>query len=92
MAEANKNALAYSTETSMWRLLRQTNIAVVEPQNELAGARAPTVPDESDVQVLMKHEFSETFERDKFDGKFVHKGELHNIVNHLCNSQSHIVF
>ena len=38
---------------------------------------APTVPDGRDVQVPVKHEFSETFERDKFDGKFFVKGDLH---------------
>ena len=40
----------------------------------------------------MKHEFSATFEREKFNGKFVGKGDLHNIVNCLCNLQSHNVF
>ena len=33
--------------------------------------------DNSDLQVSMKHEFSETFERNKFDLKFVGKGYLH---------------
>ena len=44
MAEANKNAFAHFPETEMWRLLRPIDTAVVEPQNEFVGARAPTVP------------------------------------------------
>ena len=39
-----------------------------------------------------KYDFSDTFERDKFDGKFVGKGELHYIYNRLCKLQSHNVF
>ena len=39
----------------------------------------PIFPDESGVQAPVEHDFSEIFERDKFDGKFVGKGELHYI-------------
>ena len=83
MAEANKTPLAHFMETATWRLLRPIDTPVVEPQNEFTGARAPTVPDDSDVQVPVKHDFSEAFERNKFDGKFVGKGESHNIVTRL---------
>ena len=59
-----------------WRLLRPSNISVVGPHNEFAGAGSSTVPDEINVQVPMKHYFSETFERKKFYGGFVGKGDL----------------
>jgi len=41
MDEANKTALAYLLETSMWRLIRLIEKPVVEPQNEFAVARLP---------------------------------------------------
>ena len=40
---------------------------------------APTVPGDIDLQVPLKHDLSEIFERDKFDGKCFGKGELHYI-------------
>ena len=58
MAAANKTALAYLLETSMWRLIRLIEKPVVEPQNEFAVARLPTVPYYSEVKVPVKHEFS----------------------------------
>ena len=63
MDEANKTALANFPETVMWRSLRPIDTPVVEPQNEFAGARSPTVPDDSDVQVPVKHDFSGPFFR-----------------------------
>ena len=92
MDEANKTALANFPETVTWRSLRPIDTPVVEPQNEFAGARSPTVPDDSDVQVPVNHEFSETFQSKEFDGKSVGKGERHNLVNHLCKLQSQDVF
>ena len=53
------------------------NTSVVDPQIEFAGAKEPSLTDDSDVQVLVKHDFSDTFERGKSDGKFVGEGELH---------------
>ena len=47
---------------------------------------------ESYVHVPVKHELSETFEREKFYEKFVGEGELHYLVNSLCKIQSHDVF
>ena len=47
------------------------------------GDRAPIVLENSGVQVPVKHDFSETFERDNSDGKFVVKGEFHDIINRL---------
>ena len=44
------------------------------------------------LQVPGKHEFSEKFERERFCGGFVGKGELHNIVNCLCKLQSQNVY
>ena len=73
MSEANKTALAHFTETETWSLLRPINTAVVEPHNEFTGAGEPTVPNYSDIQVPVKHDFSETFERKKFDGNFLIK-------------------
>ena len=58
MAEVNKTALAYLLETSMWRLIRLIEKPVVEPQNEFAVARLPTVPYYSEVKVTVKHDFS----------------------------------
>ena len=63
MDEANKTALAYSLETAMWRLIRLIEKRVVEPQNEFAVARLPTVPYYIGVKVQVKHDFSYTFER-----------------------------
>ena len=70
MAESEKNFLVHIPETGTCRLLRPINTAVVEPQKKFAGAWAPTVPYDSDVEVPVKHDFSETFEREKFDGFF----------------------
>ena len=58
MDEANKTALAYLLETSMWRLIRLIEKPVVEPQNEFAVARLPKVPYYSEVKVSVKHAFS----------------------------------
>ena len=41
---------------------------MVEPQNEFTVARAPIVPDESEVQFPVKHEFNEIFEKEQFYG------------------------
>ena len=56
---------------------------MVEPQNEFTVTRAPIVPDESEVQFPVKHEFSDIFEREKFDGEKFGKGEFHNLVTRL---------
>ena len=69
MYESNKKALAHYTETLTCRSLRLIKTPVVEPQNEFTGARAPTVPYGSDVQVPVKYDFSEKFEREQFDGE-----------------------
>ena len=65
---------------------------MVDPHNEFKVSRAPTVTYDSEVQVQVKNYFSETFEREKFDGKTVGKGELYNIVTRLFKLQSHNVF
>ena len=52
---------------------------MVETQNLFVGDRAPTVLENSGVQVPVKHDFSEIFESEKFYGKFVGKGEVHYI-------------
>ena len=53
----------------------------------------PTSPDESYEQAPVKHDFSETFERDKSDCKFVGKGELHYIFKLFVeNSVSQYLF
>ena len=76
----------------MWRSLRRIETPVVEPYNKLVVSRATTFPYSSEVLVPVKHDFSETFEREKLDGKTVGKGELHNIVTCLCKLQFHSVF
>ena len=53
---------------------------------------APTFLDESDVKVPVKNDFSEVFERDKFNGKFVGKVQLHNLVTLLLKLQYCNVF
>ena len=40
----------------------------------------------------VKNDLSETFERNKFDGKTVKKGKFNNIVTRLCKLQSHNLF
>ena len=65
---------------------------MVDPQNEFAVDRSPSVTYDSEVKVPVKHEFSETFEREQLDGKTVGKGEFHNLVNSLCKIQYHNLF
>ena len=67
----------------MWRSLRLINTPVVEPQNEFPVARAPTVPDTNEVQVSVNNDFSETFDREKFDVKAVSKGNFNHIVTDM---------
>ena len=64
---------------------------MVEPNNEFPGSRSPTVPDDSDIQVPVKHELSDIFESDKFDGGFFGNGEWHNLVNCFCKLHYHRV-
>ena len=71
MYEANRKDLSHYTETLTCRSLRLIKTPVVEPQNEFAAARAPKVTDDSEVQVPVKHEFSEKFEREKLNGEKV---------------------
>ena len=66
-----------------WLSLIPIKTSVVEPQNEFTVDRAPIVPDESEVQFPVKHEFSEIFEREQFDGGKVGKDEFHNLVTRL---------
>ena len=54
---------------------------MVDNYNEFTGDREPALSDDSDVHVTVKHDFSETFEREKFDCKIVGKGEWHNLVD-----------
>ena len=60
MAELKKGFDVF-LDKAMWRLLRPIETPVVEPQNEFTVARAPTVSDDSEVQVPVKHNFSDTF-------------------------------
>ena len=53
---------------------------MVEHQNEFTVARAPIVPDESEVQLPVNHEFSDIFEREQFDGREFVIGEFNNRV------------
>ena len=79
MAESNKTTLAHFPGTATCHLLRQINTVVLDPHDKLTGDRGPTVPDDSVVQVPVKHDFSEIFERGNFDGKCIGNGELHYI-------------
>ena len=40
----------------------------------------------------MTHDFSETFDKEKFDGITVGKCEFHNLVTRLCKLQCHNFF
>ena len=73
-------------------LIRPIDTPVVEPHNEFTESRLPKVPDDSEVQVPVKHDFSETFEREEYNRKTVGKGELHNIVTRLWKLWSQNVF
>ena len=64
---------------AMWISLRLVDTAVVGHHNEFTGDRSQTVPYDSYVQVPVNHDFGEKFERDKYDGKFLGKYELHYI-------------
>ena len=46
MAESNKNTLADSQETEMWRTLRPIKTPMVYPRNEFTVDGPPKVPDE----------------------------------------------
>ena len=61
--------------TATWRLLRKKKTSMVEPQNELTESRGPKVPNNSCVQVPMKHDSIEIFDRAKFNRIFVGKSE-----------------
>ena len=74
MSESKKNDLAHFPERAMWPFLRSIDTAVVDPQNKFAGARSQKFLDDSYIKVPVKHEFSETLEREKFDGKVFVKG------------------
>ena len=74
MEETNKTALAHFLEIAMWRLLRLINTAVVDTSNEFTGYMAQKFLDDSYIKVPVKYDFSETFEREKFDGKVFVKG------------------
>ena len=76
----------------MRRALRPIPTPVVEPHNEFAAARAPIFPYDSEAQVPAKHDFSDTFEREKFDGETVGKSTFNNLVTPLCRLQSHHFF
>ena len=73
MTKPDKKDLAQYPETATWCLLRMINTPVVDPHNEFTATMAPAVPEYSYVQVTVKHNFSETFERKKYDGKPVGK-------------------
>ena len=45
----------------LWSVLRPIETSVVDTYNEVSAAMAPTVPHESEVQVPLKHDFSEIF-------------------------------
>ena len=83
MAEAKKTELAHFPEMAMWSFLRPIDKPAVQTQNTFSRYKAPTDSYDIDVQVPVKHDFSETFQRDRFDGRFVGKGEWHNLVNFL---------
>ena len=69
MAKYNKNALETFPETATWRSLRPIDTTAVEPQNGFSVARVTTVPDNSEMQITVKHDFSETFDRENIVGK-----------------------
>ena len=56
---------------------------MVDPHNLFAADKAPIVPYESVVQVLVKRDFSETFYRLQFNGEKVGKCEFNNCITHL---------
>ena len=64
MDKSNKKYLSYFLETVTWGGLRLIKTHVVDPQNEFTAARAPTFPENSEVQVTVEHDFSDTFERE----------------------------
>ena len=50
------------------------------------------MPYESEVRLSVNHDLSETFERERFNGKIVRKGEFNNLVTCLFKLQSHKFF
>ena len=69
MNKANKTALTHFPESAMRCFLIPTYTAVVGPQNEFIRSRSQTFRDDSDVQAVpVKHDFGETFYREKFYG------------------------
>ena len=92
MEKSNKKALEYFPEMATQCALITIKPPVVDSHNQFAPNRSQTVPDVSEVQIPKKHDFSETFERDKVDGKTVGKGEFNIFVTRLCKLQSEIFF
>ena len=79
MTEDNKFLWSILRKRRREKILIVIDTVVVDPQNEFSGDRAPTAPDDSAVQVPVNHDFSDIFERDKFDCIFVVRGELYYI-------------
>jgi hypothetical protein len=69
-----KDDLSGFPPTARWRTLETQTEEVPEPHNRFPGARAPTVPEEDALHVPVKHNFSETFDREPFTG--THKVSL----------------
>ena len=92
MEESNKHALVHFPGKLTWSLLIPINKPVVETKNYFSVARVQTVPGVSKLQVPVKYDYSDTFERREFDGETVGKDESHNLVTCLCKLQSHNVF
>ena len=71
MTKSNNKALAHFPEMLAWPFLIPINKPVVDRQNEFSVARTPKIPDYSEVQFVVKNDFSETFQRKKFYGEYL---------------------
>ena len=92
MYKGGKTSLPRFLETPTWCSIILIQTHVVEPHNELAVARSPTVAVDSEAQVPVNRELSQKFEREKFGWVKVGRGEFHNLVTRLCKLQSHNFF
>jgi hypothetical protein len=58
-----KDDLSGYHPSARWQTLETQTEEVPEPNNRFPGARAPTVPEEDALHVPVKHNLSETFDR-----------------------------
>ena len=73
--EMNRKPLSGFLHAEKWCALKPDVSPKIEPDNDFKF-RALVVPDNAQTQIPIKHNFSQTFERDEFDGRVMNKSEI----------------